>query len=181
MRVIAGNFRGTRLYTPSGNAIRPTSDRLRESIFNIIGPRIRGTSILDLYAGTGALGIEALSRGAKRAVFIDNDPRALALTQRNIAKVNAGDRATVMAWDIARDLRCLRQQGAWDIIFMDPPYRQRLIQRTLENLSTAQTEFKMVVAEHEAEEALADRPAGFFLEDQRTYGKTLVSFLSPMV
>lgn len=181
MRVIAGDFRGTRLYAPSGNAIRPTADRLRESIFNIIGPRIRGTSVLDLYAGTGALGIEALSRGAKRAVFIDSDPRSLALIRRNIAKVKAGNRATVMAWDIARNLQCLRHQGAWDFIFMDPPYHQRLIQRTLENLAAAQTVFKIAVAEHEVEEDLEDRPAGYLLEDQRTYGKTLVSFLSPMI
>ena len=92
MRVIAGHYRGTRLYTPSGMAIRPTSDRLRESIFNIIGPQIRGKRVLDLFAGTGAMGIEALSRGAVHAVFIDNNPQALDLIHRNIKKVSPMNR-----------------------------------------------------------------------------------------
>jgi 16S rRNA (guanine966-N2)-methyltransferase len=101
VRVIAGHYRGTRLYTPSGVAIRPTSDRLRESIFNIIGPQIRGKRILDLFAGTGAMGIEALSRGATHAIFIDNNAQSLDLIHRNIEKVSAHERTTVIAWDAA--------------------------------------------------------------------------------
>jgi 16S rRNA (guanine966-N2)-methyltransferase len=181
MRVIAGHFRGTRLYAPSGMDIRPTADRLRESIFNIIGPRIRGKQVLDLFAGTGAMGIEALSRGAAHAVFIDNHPQALELIRRNITKVRAGERTTVISWDIARNLQCLRDHSLSDIIFMDPPYRRGLIQNTLNYLQANTTGVKMIVVEHAAKESLHDLPERLLLVDQRRYGKTLVSFLSSMV
>jgi len=181
VRIIAGNFRGTRLHAPSGIDIRPTADRLRESIFNIIGPRIQGKRVLDLFAGTGAMGIEALSRGANHAVFIDNHPQSLNLIRRNIAKVKISERATVIAWDIAKNLQCLRDHAASDIIFMDPPYRQGLIQKTLNGLQTVEAAVHLIVVEHDAKELLDDLPTGFLLEDQRRYGKTLVSFLSGMV
>jgi len=161
--------------------IRPTADRLRESIFNIIGPRIRGKQVLDLFAGTGAMGIEALSRGAVHAVFIDNHPQALELIRRNISKVKAGERATVIPWDITRNLHCLRDGSISDIIFMDPPYRRGLIPNTLNYLQAHTTGVRMIVVEHDAKESLHDLPEGFLLEDQRRYGKTLVSFLSGMV
>jgi len=181
VRVIAGHFRGTRLHAPSGMDIRPTADRLRESIFNIIGPRIRGKHVLDLFAGTGAMGIEALSRGAEHAVFIDNHPQALELIRRNITKVKAGERATVISWDIARNLKCLRDHSVSDIVFIDPPYRRGLIQNTLHYLQADTTGIRMIVVEHDANESLQDLSGGFLLEDQRRYGKTLVSFLSGMV
>lgn len=181
MRVISGQFRGTRLHTPSGTDIRPTADRLRESIFNIIGPRIRGKRVLDLFAGTGAMGIEALSRGATHAVFIDNHPQALDLIRRNIAKVKISERATIVSWDIAQNLQCLRDHAVSDIIFMDPPYRRGLIQKTLNGLQTVEAGVAMIVVEHAVKELLDDLPPDFLLEDQRRYGKTLVSFLSGMV
>lgn len=181
MRVIAGHFRGTRLHTPSGMAIRPTADRLRESIFNIIGPRIHGKRVLDLFAGTGAMGIEALSRGAVHAVFIDNHPQALNLIHRNIAKVKAVERGTVIAWDIAQNLQCIHNHAVSHIIFIDPPYRRGLIQNTLNDLQPIITATSMIVVEHDAKESLNGLPKGFLLTDQRRYGKTLVSFLNGMV
>jgi len=181
VRVIAGHFRGARLLTPSGIAIRPTADRLRESIFNIIGLRIHGKRVLDLFAGTGAMGIEALSRGAVHAVFIDNHPQALDLIHRNIAKVKAVERTTVIAWDIARNLQCIHDHSISDIIFIDPPYRRGLIQNTLNDLQPIITAASMIVVEHAAKESFYDLPEGFLLTDQRRYGKTLVSFLSGMV
>ena len=181
MRIIAGQFRGTRLQTPPGIDIRPTADRLRESIFNIIGPRIKGKRVLDLFAGTGAMGLEALSRGASHAVFIDNHPTALELIHRNISKVKIRERATVIRWDITRNLMCLRGHTGSDIIFMDPPYRRGLIHSTLNQLQSVETGVRTIVVEHAADESLDDLPDGFLLEDQRRYGKTLVSFLSGMV
>jgi 16S rRNA (guanine966-N2)-methyltransferase len=181
LRVIAGHYRGTRLYTPSGEAIRPTSDRLRESIFNIIGPQIRGKRILDLFAGTGAMGIEALSRGATHAVFIDNNAQSLDLIHRNIEKISAHERTTVIALDATHDLSCLRKHAAIDIIFMDPPYRQGYIHKALQNLAALPSCNSMIVVEHAAKDTLNDLPAGLFLKDQRRYGKTLVSFLSGML
>jgi 16S rRNA (guanine966-N2)-methyltransferase len=181
VRVIAGQFRGTRLHAPSGIDIRPTADRLRESIFNIVGPRIRGKRVLDLFAGTGAMGIEALSRGAIHAVFIDNHPQALDLIRRNIAKVRMAERATVITWDIARNLQCLHDRPVSDIIFVDPPYGRGLIQKTLNNLQTVETGVSMIVVEHDEKESLNDIPESFLLEDQRRYGKTLVSFFNGMI
>jgi 16S rRNA (guanine966-N2)-methyltransferase len=181
VRIIAGHFRGARLYTPSDMTIRPTADRLRESIFNIIGPQIRGKRILDLFAGTGAMGIEALSRGAAHAVFIDNNPQALDLIHRNIEKVSAREQTTVIAWDAARDLSCLQDQAAIDIIFIDPPYRRGLIYKTLRHLQALPSCAGMIVVEHAVKDALNDLPASLFMADQRRYGKTLVSFLSGML
>ena len=181
MRIIAGRFRGTHLFTPARADIRPTADRLRAAIFNILQQRIRGKRVLDLFAGTGALGIEALSRGASHAAFVDQEQHAVDLVRRNIAKVRVVEKATVLQWDIARNLHCLDGCGQFDFVFMDPPYRQGLIRRTLENLAAAECEFGMVIAEHETGETMEHLPGGFHLRDQRRYGKTLVSFLTPVV
>lgn len=178
MRIIAGRYRGSRLHSPPGTAIRPTADRLRESIFNIIGPRLPAIRVLDLFAGTGAMGIEALSRGADHAVFVDRSPEALYLVRKNLAKVKADAMATVISWDIARDLQCLSGQKAFEFVFVDPPYRQGFIHRTLVNLKSTDVPLGTIVVEHALDESMADLPTGFVLKDQRRYGKTLVSFLA---
>ncbi len=178
MRVIAGKFRGTRLQEFMGDDIRPTADRLRESIFNIIGPQIKGKRVLDLYAGTGAMGIEALSRGAQHAIFIDNNAKALDLIRRNIVRTKARDQTTIISWDIARNLRCLQNHLDSDLIFIDPPYGQGLIEKSLINLLPSQAAFGTIVVEHDVREPLQSLPEGITLEDQRRYGKTLVSFLN---
>lgn len=182
MRVIGGRFRGTRLHPPKGIEIRPTADRLRESIFNILGGRLHSKCALDLYAGTGAMGIEALSRGAMHAVFIDKDPRALELIRRNIAKVRAGEQTTIIPWDIARNLQCLCDFDGFDLVFIDPPYRKHLIHRTLINLQSAKIRFNTVIVEHDAEVSIEQLlPSDFVLRDQRRHGKTLVSFLDAVL
>ncbi len=177
MRIIGGRFRGARLHTPKGIEIRPTADRLRESIFNILGSRLHTKRVLDLYAGTGAMGIEALSRGATHAVFIDQHPMALDLIRRNITKVRAAEQTTIIPWNIERNLQCLCGQEAFDLIFMDPPYRKGLIHRTLVNLQSAKIGFTTALIEHNEEESLGHLPDGVILRDQRRYGKTLVSIL----
>lgn len=181
MRIIAGNWKGTHLHPPTGTAIRPTADRLREAIFNIVGGQIRGKRVLDLFAGTGAMGLEALSRGAAHATFIDHSFKALALVRRNIAKVHAGARTVVIRWDIARNLHCLDGHGVFDWVFIDPPYGRGFVGRTLANVAAADFECRRIVVEHAAKDGIIPFPAGLRLADQRQYGKTLVSFLSPMV
>lgn len=181
MRVIAGQYKGAKLRSFTGGAIRPTADRLRESIFNIIGPRIYGRRVLDLFAGTGAMGIEALSRGALHAVFIDNNPIALDLIRQNLDKVKASGQATVIRWNISRNLDCLHDRAKMDFVFIDPPYRKHLVKVTLDNLLASDIGFGAVVVEHEAKESIDNLPAGFILKDQRRYGKTLVSFLGAML
>jgi len=120
MRVIAGEFRSRKLLSVEGVGTRPTSDRLRETLFNIIGPQVTGCVFADAYAGTGAVGIEALSRGAAQAVFIEKDRRALDAIQKNLKALGAESRARVIAGSAAAYLGAI----AADILFVDPPYEQ---------------------------------------------------------
>ena len=117
MRVIAGDFKGRRLHTARGTRTRPTADRVREALFSILGD-VSGARVLDLYAGSGALGIEALSRGAESAVFVERDERALAALTRNLESV--GVVAEVRRQDVLRFVA--RPEGTYDLVFCDPPY-----------------------------------------------------------
>ncbi len=128
MRVIAGSFKGRRLASPSWDGLRPTSDKLRETIFNILAPRIAGARVLDGYAGTGALGIEALSRGAASVTFIDHDRRAQVLIEENLARCGIAEGYAIIRASVARALDTLRERRAshpfdpFDVILLDPPY-----------------------------------------------------------
>jgi 16S rRNA (guanine(966)-N(2))-methyltransferase RsmD len=181
VRIIAGDWRGTRLYAPRGRDIRPTADRLRESIFNILGSQIPGQHVLDLFAGTGAMGIEALSRGAAHATLIDSSLTALALIRRNIAKVKAEEKTTVIRWNIAHSLRCLEPGARFDVVFVDPPYGKGLLSDTLASLSAFEGHFGRLIVEHDVREPIHPLPACFRSYEQRRYGKTLVSFLMAVV
>jgi len=122
MRVIAGSARGTRLgRVPAG--VRPVSDRVREGLFSSLGGRVEGARVLDLYAGTGALGIEALSRGAENALFVDVGPAVVAAVRDNLARAGLGDRGAVRRSDVRRFLeREPSDTGGFDLVFLDPPY-----------------------------------------------------------
>lgn len=122
MRVIAGTAKGTRLYAPKGVHVRPTLDRVRESLFNILGPQIVGARFLDLFAGTGANGIEALSRGARCATFIDHDQRALACIQRNLDATRLAAAAVLDRLQLPRSTASLHPDAPFNIVFADPPY-----------------------------------------------------------
>jgi len=117
MRIIAGTHRGHRIEAPPGRGTRPTSDRVRENVFNILGP-IDGAEVLDLYAGSGAMGLEALSRGAARAVFVERDPDAVRAIERNLDKLRL--RATVLRQDAIAVLAA--ETRKYDLVFVDPPY-----------------------------------------------------------
>ena len=121
MRIIGGTHRGRRLSTPRWKGLRPTSDRLRETLFDILGPCVEGARVLDGCAGTGAVGLEALSRGAAHAVFVDRDPRAVALIRRNVEACGLVDRCTVRRGALPAAFRRLAP-GAFDLILLDPPY-----------------------------------------------------------
>jgi 16S rRNA (guanine966-N2)-methyltransferase len=184
MRIIAGKYRGRRLLAPSGRRIRPTSDRIRESIFNIVGSDIQGQNILDLFAGTGAMGIEALSRGAERAVFIDKHPEALECIRANIGPLAIPDQWDIIRWDVASNLDCLAKTAMrYDFAFIDPPYNRGLAVQALENVVAcdAMATGGLVVLEHHRLEKIVGRDNRITLLDQRRYGKTLVSFLRLMV
>ncbi|HEV2322387.1 MAG TPA: 16S rRNA (guanine(966)-N(2))-methyltransferase RsmD [Terracidiphilus sp.] len=124
MRVIAGRFRSRRLAAPAGEATRPTSDRLRETLFNVLAARIEGSAWLDLYAGSGAVGIEALSRGAARVTFVERAPAALTILRGNVANLGLGAGVRIHAGAVSAFLRrgYAGSPPAFDLIFLDPPY-----------------------------------------------------------
>jgi 16S rRNA (guanine966-N2)-methyltransferase len=124
MRVIAGSLKGRRLKAPAWEGLRPTSDKLRETLFNILAPRIAGTRVLDGYAGTGAIGIEALSRGAAHVTFVDHDRRAQALISDNLAHCGIADGYAMIRASVARALADLDDES-FDIMVFDPPYDQQ--------------------------------------------------------
>ena len=190
MRIIGGRFRGRALLSVRGLETRPTADRLRETLFNILAHEVREAAVLDLFAGTGALGLEALSRGAAFAAFVEIDRTALAVIRKNIERCGVADAAAVVRCNAAAHLTPLKGLGRrFDLVFMDPPYGRDLIRPALENLARARllTEGARVVVEHAAGDPviettrnpqLAHPPAqSFTLTDRRKYGKTEVSFL----
>ena len=184
MRVIGGTLRGRRLIAPAGRATRPTADRIRESIFNILGGSVRDKRVLDLFAGTGALGIEALSRGASRAVFVDQANAALAALRRNIQDLGLQARSRVIPWNILKNLNCLQAEPeAFDLVFMDPPYETHTVTPAVVALVScgALAPDACIVIEHSTREPIAQSLAGLSLTDQRRFGKTLVSFMDTML
>jgi 16S rRNA (guanine966-N2)-methyltransferase len=122
LRIVSGVFRGRRLFGPTWEGLRPTSDKLRETLFNILAARIPGARVLDGYAGTGAVGLEALSRGAESVLFVERDRRAAALIRKNLAQCGVEGRYTIDSRDLAEVLRRLESGVTFDFIFLDPPY-----------------------------------------------------------
>jgi 16S rRNA (guanine(966)-N(2))-methyltransferase RsmD len=177
MRVIAGTYRGRRLEAPPGSGTRPTSDRVREALFSILGARVEGARVLDLFAGSGALGIEALSRGAESAVFVDEAPAAIRAIRGNLQALGAD--AEVRRGDALRYVRGASDGGAqYDLIFLDPPYRlaDTLAGRLSEALPAVLAPGAVAVAESDRRAPLAlDLP----LHDERRYGDTLIRIYGP--
>jgi 16S rRNA (guanine966-N2)-methyltransferase len=180
LRVISGELRGRKLRSVGGTKTRPTADRIREAIFSILSDRLQGANVLDLFAGTGAFGIEALSRGAQAAVFVDIDRDALAVLRQNIKNILLESRTKIIQWDITQNLNCLRSfQFAFNLIFLDPPYRQQMIAPALINLHSSHCMHAgaCIVVEHALQEPILVSPLQYEIADQRRYGKTFISFL----
>lgn len=132
MRVISGSARGLKLRAPEGLETRPTTDRIKESLFNIIADRLCEAEFLDLFGGSGAIGIEALSRGAKRAVFVDKSRKSADVIRSNLSMAKVAERAEVLCMDIAKAFPYLKSKGStFDVIFADPPYFGGYIAKTL--------------------------------------------------
>lgn len=184
LRIISGALKGKKLYSVRDQSIRPTADRLRESIFNILSHRVLKAVVLDLFSGTGAMGIEALSRGAESALFVDNRKDALSVLKRNIDSCKLDQIARVFKWDIRQNLNCIRSNTPnFDLVFIDPPYNKNLIKPSLFNLdqSNSLKDGACIVIEHSLLESIPTDLAAFDLTDQRKYGKTLVSFLKYLI
>lgn len=134
MRVIAGSARRIQLKTIEGMNTRPTTDRIKETLFNMISPYLADCRFLDLFSGSGAIGIEALSRGAKYACFVEQNPKAMQCIKENLKKTRLEDRADIMQTDVQSAIRKLDGEAAFDYIFMDPPYRTGMEFQVLESL-----------------------------------------------
>jgi 16S rRNA (guanine966-N2)-methyltransferase len=183
MRIVAGSYRGRRLLAPPGEQVRPTSDRAREALFNILshgefgaaGIPFAEAAVLDAFAGTGALGLEALSRGAAEAVFIEKDREALAILRQNIASLGENARARVIPGDATHPPRA---NSPCAVVFLDPPYRSGLATPALAALAAAgwSAPDGLAVVELAAREHFSP-PAGFTLLDERVYGAAHLVFL----
>ncbi|MDE0703120.1 MAG: 16S rRNA (guanine(966)-N(2))-methyltransferase RsmD [Rhodospirillaceae bacterium] len=185
MRIVGGSLRGRRLAAPDGGAVRPTSDRAREALFNRMDhgafsddgtSSAAGAFVLDAFCGTGALGLEALSRGAAQAVFIDNDDDAIACVRTNIAALGVADRATVLRADATDPPRAA---APCTLIFLDPPYAGNTIAAALPALAAAGwlAPGALCVAESAAKSPAPEPPAGFETLDSRSYGRARFCFL----
>ena len=181
LRIISGRLKGRKLRSVRGTISRPTADRIREAIFNILAFQIQGSTVLDLFAGTGAFGIEALSRGAESVVFVDVDTDSISVLQENIKSLSHESLTKIFRWDLTRNLNCLGPlRSVFNLIFLDPPYNKNIIEPTLLNLHSSQSmeNGARIVVEHSYLEPVLKSQLPFKISDQRRYGKTLVSFLN---
>jgi len=172
VRIIAGSWGGRIIAAPPGRDTRPTADRVREAWMSAVAPELPGASVLDLFAGSGALGLEALSRGAREATFVERAPAALKVLRANIEALGAGPRATVHAVDALRYLDGLGEL-AFDLAFADPPYGRGLASAVVERFR-ARPFARLLVVEHRRDD---DLPEGAG-DRVRSYGDTRLTFIS---
>lgn len=180
MRIITGRARGLQLTTPKNFDVRPTADRVKESVFNIIGSKIIDAQVLDLFAGTGNLGLESWSRGAKGVTFIDESRESLRLVQSNITKCRAEKDCTVIKGNAVNVIERLKQQGRlFDFAFCDPPYNKGWLAKIISALTLHPIlqQGGYLVVERAVHEELGALPACFELVRSEKYGETIVDFL----
>jgi 16S rRNA (guanine(966)-N(2))-methyltransferase RsmD len=175
MRVITGEYKGRKLETPTGNDIRPTSDKVKESIFNILMNETYGRVCCDLFCGTGGLGIEALSRGARKCYFCDNSRASIDLARQNIGKCGAEKKSIVIHADYTRALE--RIDDKIDIFFLDPPYKAGLYENCLQQIDFLDLLSKqgIILAEHGAMDEMPETVGRLCKTREKRYGKTKLS------
>lgn len=173
MRIITGSRRGKKLKTLEGNAVRPTPDHVKESLFNILQFDVEGRVFLDLFAGSGQIGLEALSRGAERAVFVDSAKASCAVVQDNIRTTELAAQARVVNSDYASFL--LRNTERFDIAFLDPPYRTGTLEKALLAVTPHMNRGGIVICEHPTDEPLPDQAGEFVRTKEYRYGKILLT------
>lgn len=175
MRVIAGLARGQPLAAPRDRGTRPITDRVKETLFAILGDRVPEARVLDLYAGSGAIGIEALSRGATHATFVEHARPALITLRANLERTHLAELASVVSLDVDRFLASANEEP-WDLIFLDPPYELRAIVAPLRAVEPHLAPDAMVVIKHFWRTEMPEMP-GLQSVRQRRFGETMVSFL----
>jgi 16S rRNA (guanine(966)-N(2))-methyltransferase RsmD len=180
VRITGGHARGIQIRAPRGKRTRPTSDKVREALFGILGERVSGATVLDLFAGSGALAIEALSRGAKHAVLVEKESAAAASARHNLKKTGLVEKARILQCDFRSGLARLdREKERFDIIFLDPPYhRDDIIDIVADALAKhpVTSDGCIIVVEHFEKISAPERIADVALDHTRSYGQTSLSF-----
>ena len=181
MRVISGNARGAKLLTLEGLETRPTLDRVKEPLFSIIQSNVRDAKVLDLFAGSGALGLEALSRGAKSCVFCDVSEKAINVIKQNITKIKVEEKSTILTESFEQVLmKYAKQKESFDLIFLDPPYASGYLLETVDYIykSGLLNVNGIIIVETDDETELQRiQSVGFYVKDIRKYGRIILLFL----
>lgn len=179
MRVISGTRKGHKLKSPKGLNTRPTQDRIKESLFNILGNIGEGSLVLDLFSGSGSIGIEFLSRGSKKCYFIDNSSNSIKIIRENLNITRFNNKSKIYKKDVFRAIQFLSSEGLrFDYIFMDPPYKRGLVSSVLEFIDENDIlkSGGLIIIEHENELELADFIFNLDKVDKRKYGSKTISF-----
>jgi len=186
MRIISGSARGTKLYTLDGMNTRPTLDRVKEPLFNILNFDLENAVVLDLFAGSGALGLEAISRGAKKAIFCEKNRNAIEIIEKNIEKTRFTNKSLLIKNDFEKGLTYINNQNIKvDIVFIDPPYKTDLAKKSVEkilDIDILNDNFIMVIETDEPERILNDiEDMNITVYDKRKYGRVSIIFLSKKI
>ncbi|MGB2631032.1 MAG: 16S rRNA (guanine(966)-N(2))-methyltransferase RsmD [Candidatus Omnitrophota bacterium] len=181
MRIIGGEFRGRKIKHPGSGAVRPTKDRIRESVFNVIMGHVPGTKVLDLFAGSGAYGLEALSRGAEKAVFIEKRKDSSNAIRENIELLGLQGRTKVITYDVFKVLEGLKEdKERFDLVFADPPYSKDMAKKTLIKINHYDILIHsgLLIIEHNIQEQLPDLEGDVSILKRKTYGNISISIYS---
>lgn len=179
MRVISGDKKGFKLKAPKGMDTRPTEDRIKESLFNILGPINENSIVLDLFSGSGSIGIEFLSRGAKFVYFIDNSNLSISTIKENIAHTDFEKKSRIIKGDSIKTIKFLdRKNIKFDYIYIDPPYGENLIEKSLEGISKVDilNNYALLILEHDKKKSFPDTIYKFKKTDMRNYGHKVLTF-----
>ena len=181
MRIISGTARGTHLYTLEGIETRPTLDRVKESVFNIIQDKIYNAKVLDLFSGSGAIGLEFASRGAKEVIMCDNSKKALTIIEKNVEKTHLEEKIKLYNCDF-RDLILKQNKTQFDIIYLDPPYKTNYIKIAIEQIlkNNIKAEEGIIIAETDEPELILKELENFDIKiiDERKYGRVHIFFIA---
>lgn len=175
MRIIAGTLKSRRLATPDFEGLRPTSDKLRETLFNVIAPRVRGANVLDGFAGTGALGLEALSRGAAHVTFVDDDRRALALIGENVRRCGVAERCVIIRGRLIEDSKRL-PAAPFGLVLLDPPYSEKDLAAVLRAVDAVLADDGLVVLEHARRREAPESAGNLARTRSLTSGDSVLAF-----
>ncbi|MFH1395004.1 MAG: 16S rRNA (guanine(966)-N(2))-methyltransferase RsmD [Candidatus Omnitrophota bacterium] len=178
MRIIGGEYKGRKIKQPKQLTVRPTKDRVREAVFNIIAGKVPDSGVLDLFAGSGAYGLEALSRGAKQAVFVEKNKKTVSVLKENIQMLELEGHTAVLAMDVKKGLEFIWQNGQkFDVIFCDPPYSKGIVKKTL-NMINHYDILKpsgLMIIEHHRDESIPPSEGNVFVCKQKSYKNILIS------